>query len=98
MIIFITQKQMIDKHHQTIDALETNYIDYFQETNIFPNEALFIPIVNNLTQIKILVQKIKPDIIIFTGGNDVKPKDNNSIDGDFVPRRDEVENFLIIIL
>lgn len=97
MIIYVTQKQSTDKHGQSLDVLETRYNDYFQQNSFFPPDALFLPVSNALEQVVKLIDSIKPDCIIFTGGNNVKPvslAEQESV-GDFCPKRDEVEQYLI---
>lgn len=95
MIIYITQKQIQDKHGQSLDALESKYIDYFLKQKLFPENAVFVPVPNLLSHAIQLIESIKPQYIIFTGGNNVKPPVANDLVDDLCPTRDEVEQFLI---
>lgn len=97
MIIYITQKQLIDKHGQPLDALESKYIDYFLAHKIFPENAVFVPVANSPKHIAKLTETIVPQWVIFTGGNNVKPENvelTETVD-DLCPLRDEVERYLI---
>lgn len=96
MIIFITLKVLRDQYGQMLDGLEKGYIEYFQKEKIFPPNAIFILVPNNLEQVEYLSQKLKPACIIFTGGNNVKTNDSLNLNIDDVfPERDAVESFLI---
>ncbi len=95
MIIYITQKQLQDKHSQSLDALESKYIDYFLTQKIFPENAIFVPVPNSLSHVMKLSQTLSPQWIIFTGGNNVTPVTPNELVDDLCPKRDEVEAFLI---
>lgn len=94
MIVFITQKLIRDKHQQVLDGLEQKYIAYLKK--ILPKTAVFIPIINDVAHVRRLVDMIKPDLLIITGGNDVQPtrKEDNR-EYDICPIRDEVEGYLI---
>ncbi len=94
MVIFITLKILKDQHNQMLDGLEQAYIEYFQREKIFPSNAIFIPVPNNLEHTKYLMQHMTPSCIIFTGGNNVQTDGNLNID-DIFPERDAVEGFLV---
>jgi len=96
MIILISQKTIVDKHGARQDALDTAYLNFFKIADIFSQKAVFIPVPNNLEHAASLVDKIKPSLIILTGGNNVDPKlfGSDIMLGDLAPERDEVEKFL----
>lgn len=96
MYFFITQKQTQDKHQQSCDTLEHNYLDYFKAHPYTPKQAVFIPISNHLDNANQLLKKLKPALILFTGGNNLNPKDLNltaEMD-DLALRRDSIERLL----
>ncbi|MCS5712322.1 gamma-glutamyl-gamma-aminobutyrate hydrolase family protein [Candidatus Berkiella aquae] len=97
MIIYITQKKLKDKHGQSLDVLENAYIQYYLANHMFAENAVFIPVTNHLQQTMRLTQTMKPDWIIFTGGNNVTPDTNSekALVDDLCPDRDEVERYLI---
>lgn len=85
-----------DKHQQPIDVLESGYISYFLRHNMFPNDSVFIPVVNQTSLVQLMLNKVRPDFIVFTGGNNVKPTDKTLAEkvGDFCEARDIVETLL----
>lgn len=95
MIVFITLKVLNDKHNQIIDGMERGYIEYFKRENIFPPQTVFIPILNDLEQIRSLIKRVTPDCIILTGGNNVQTTDGMHLNIDDVHvERDAVEKYL----
>ena len=96
MVIYFTQKMVRDNHNQACDSLEQNYLDYFLMHPLTPKNTVFIPVPNHLKHAKTLFDTIPPRLIIFTGGNNLNPKDlGQSLEiDDLAPARDEVERFL----
>lgn len=91
MIIFITQKQLKDKHETMLDGLESNYLYFFNSW------GTLVPIPNSLDQVYDLFKLAKPDLIILTGGNNINPESYNSQEklDDLALRRDDVEHTLL---
>lgn len=97
MIIYITQKQIKDKHGAQCDSLEAAYIKYFESKKLFGHDAIYLPVANNIFAVKALLNHQKPDLIILSGGNNVMPSDTALHEqvADFCIERDEVEKLLV---
>ncbi|MBQ7266086.1 MAG: gamma-glutamyl-gamma-aminobutyrate hydrolase family protein [Firmicutes bacterium] len=59
----ITQREELNRYGDIVDSLEKNYIDFFNSMDISA-----IPISNFTNEVETLVESIKPEIIIFSGG------------------------------
>ncbi|OGT07445.1 MAG: hypothetical protein A2103_04210 [Gammaproteobacteria bacterium GWF2_41_13] len=96
MIIFISQKTIMDRHGVELDALETTYINFFENENIFPKGAVFIPVPNNPEITAHIAHTLMPNMIILTGGNNVDPKlfGSDAALGDLAHNRDITEKSL----
>ena len=97
MIVLLSQKRFKDKHGAQIDGLDSAYLDFFINNDVFPAQAVFVPVPNQLIDLRSLVKTCVPDLIILTGGNNINPLSFGSdvrLDG-LSPKRDEVEKALL---
>lgn len=96
MIVFVSMKQTIDKHQQGCDLLEQNYIDYLVNHPQTPKQSCFIPIVNHVDHFIQLKEIVRPDWVLFTGGNNLDPNDwgDAVVLDDLAKRRDQLESRL----
>lgn len=87
----ITQREELNRRGDLIESLEKDYIDYFSTLNI-----LTIPISNFTNDADRIVDIVKPDIIILSGGG-ILPEDayNFKKDGFQQVNRNRTEKKLI---
>ncbi len=69
MLVVISQRESQDKHGQAIDYLEEAYVQYLQMYGID-----VLPLPNVIQNIPQMLDRIKPDGIILSGGNYVDPQ------------------------
>ena len=83
--IAITQRvNIVDSYVERRDALDQRWINFFLSVNLLP---ILVP--NNINYIKKLVNDVRIDGVLLTGGENLAKYGGN------VPERDEVEFFLI---
>lgn len=83
--IFITQRvQVIKDYNERRDCLDQNWNEFLLESGFLP-----IVISNNLKVVENLIQYVKPDGILLTGGNDLMKY------GGDAKERDDLESMLI---
>lgn len=83
--IFITQRvQVVEEYKERRDCLDQKWIELLNICGYLP---ILIP--NNKKNILLMLEELKPDGIVLTGGNDLIRY------GGSAPERDEVEKLLI---
>lgn len=84
-IVGVTQRVVLDeKTGERRDALDQRWIDFLKSCGFIP---LLLP--NRPAAAKALLERIKPEAILLTGGGDLKAYGGNA------PERDRTEFFLI---
>ena len=84
----ITQRQSTDTHGTLVDVLEHSYVDFFSKLNI----EVF-PISNFTPNPLFIVDIVKPDFIILTGGGDL-PIDDTKLES-IQKHRDDLEKHIV---